>query len=42
VVKLAFWDIETNKNKNTIIMIKAVNNMPNNFLKFACDISLGT
>jgi hypothetical protein len=36
---LAFWDIETSINISTMIIIKAVNSIPNNFLKFTCDIS---
>ena len=36
---LAFWDIETSINISTMIIIKTVNNIPNNFLKFTCDIS---
>jgi hypothetical protein len=40
VAILAFRDIETTKNKSTIILIKAVNNIPNNFLKFISDIIL--
>ena len=35
-----FWDIETNENKNTMITINPVNSIPNNFLKFICDIFL--
>ena len=36
---LAFWDIETSINISTMIIIKTVNSIPNNFLKFTCDIS---
>jgi hypothetical protein len=36
---LAFWDIETSINISIMIIIKAVNSIPNNFLKFTCDIS---
>ena len=38
VSTFAFWDIETNKKISIMIMIKTVNNVPNNFLKFVCDI----
>jgi hypothetical protein len=36
---LAFCDIETSINISTMIIIKAVKSIPNNFLKFTCDIS---
>jgi hypothetical protein len=35
---LSLSDIPTNKKTNITIMIKAVNNTPNNFLKSPCDI----
>jgi hypothetical protein len=37
---LDFWDIDINKNTSAMMIIYAVNNMPNNILKFTWDINV--
>ena len=38
ITKRSFSDIAINKKTSTIMIIKPVNSIPNNFLKFSSDI----